>query len=264
MLEAISESGASSWLTSLPIAKYGFHLDKCSFQDALCLRYNFELHRLPLNCICGATYTTAHAISCTRGGFTIIRHNDIRDVTAEMLREVCHDVAAEPVLSPLSGESFICKTANLNEDARCDVSARGFWRKASKAFVDVRVFNPLAKSNFSKSLEVLYRGNEQAKKREYSERILQVEHGTFTPLVFSTFGGMGREATVFYKRLNAALAEKKNINESVCMSFIRTRLSFSLLRNLLMCLRGTRSKRAMSISDTDIPMAIVETEQKSG
>ena len=28
----------------------------------------------------------------------------------------------------------------------------------------------------------------------------EVEHGVFTPLVLSTTGGMGREATVFYKR----------------------------------------------------------------
>ena len=92
VLEAISEPGASSWLTSLPISKYGFHLDKSSFQGALCLRYNFELRRLPLNCVCGATYTTAHVVSCKRGGFTIIRHNDIRDATVEILREVCHEI----------------------------------------------------------------------------------------------------------------------------------------------------------------------------
>ena len=67
---------------------------------------------------------------------------------------------------------------------RFDVSARELWRRASKAFVDIRVVNPLAKSNFSRSLEALYRGKEQLKKREYSERTLQVEHGTFTPLVF--------------------------------------------------------------------------------
>ena len=159
MLEAISEPGASSWLTSLPIAKYGFPLDKSSFQAVLCLRYNFYLRRLPLNCVCGATYATAHAISCTRGGFTIIRHNDIRDATAEMLREVCHDVTVEPVLTPLSGERFSCNSANQRDDARCDVSEKGFWRRASKAFVDIRVVNPLAKSNFSRSLEALYGGN---------------------------------------------------------------------------------------------------------
>ena len=36
----------------------------------------------------------------------------------------------------------------------------------------------------------------------------QVEHLSFTPLVFSATGGMGREATCFYKRLASMLAQK--------------------------------------------------------
>ena len=64
LLDAVSERGASSWLTALPLAKYGLHLDKNSFRDVLCLRYGITLPRLPLNCVCGSTYTAMHAISC--------------------------------------------------------------------------------------------------------------------------------------------------------------------------------------------------------
>jgi len=39
------------------------------------------------------------------------------------------------------------------------------------------------------------------KKREYGDRVRSMEHGSFTPLVFSTFSGLGREATVFYSSL---------------------------------------------------------------
>ena len=35
--------------------------------------------------------------------------------------------------------------------------------------------------------------NEQEKKRAYNERILQIDHGTFTPLEFSISSSMGRE-----------------------------------------------------------------------
>ena len=34
--------------------------------------------------------------------------------------------------------------------------------------------------------------NEQEKKRSYNEKIPQIDHGTFTPLVFSINGSMGR------------------------------------------------------------------------
>ncbi|KAG1670341.1 MFS-type transporter SLC18B1 [Nymphon striatum] len=101
----------------------------------------------------------------------------------------------------------------MTDDARADVSARGFWVKGRKTFVDIRVFNPLAKmynKNENITLKSAYQINENSKMREYNERILQIEHGTFTPLVFSAFGGMGYESSRFFKRLNEMIAEKKN------------------------------------------------------
>ena len=76
-----------------------------------------------------------------------------------------------------------------------------------KAFVDVRVFNPCAQSNRRSPLASMYRRHEQEKKRQYEERVREVERATFTPLVMSTTGGMGRAAT---KRLASMISEKKN------------------------------------------------------
>jgi len=39
------------------------------------------------------------------------------------------------------------------------------------------------------------------RKRGYDELVHNVEHGTFTPLVFSAAGGMGPIATTFYKHV---------------------------------------------------------------
>ena len=52
--------------------------------------------------------------------------------------------------------------------------------------------------------------HEQEKKRAYNQRVLEVENGVFTPLVFSTSSGMGREASEFYKRLADRLSEKRD------------------------------------------------------
>ena len=122
--------------------------------------------------------------------FIGIRHNEVRDFTAELLSEVCNDVAVEPMLTPLTGEKFTYKTANTDANARLDVSARGVWVKGSKAFFDVRVFNPLAQCYSNQTLKAAHKTNENSKKREYGERVLNVEHGSFTPLVFSCLGGM--------------------------------------------------------------------------
>ena len=56
-----------------------------------------------------------------------MRHNEIRDLTAELLHEVCYDVQTEPKLNPVTEEIFSLKTANTSDEARVDVSARSFW-----------------------------------------------------------------------------------------------------------------------------------------
>lgn len=255
-LDAITELGASSWLTAIPIKAQGFYLNKQSFWDALRIRYNIPLEHLPSHCVCGNTFDIDHALSCHKGGFVAIRHNEIRDTTAELLSEVCKDVEIEPKLTPVTGE-VLPPTAIITDDARADVSARGFWVRGSKAFLDVRIFNPIAKRYSAQSLSAAHRRNEKEKKRQYNDRIQHIEHGSFTPLVFSSFGGMAHECDAFYKRLANKLADKRDHQISVVTNWIRTKLSFSLLRSTLLCVRGSRSHKLACdrIADTDINLA---------
>ena len=149
-----------------------------------------------------------HALSCTHGGFPSIRHNELRDITAELMTEVCHNVGIEPTLQPITDERLVHRTANSQNSARLDVAADSFWgNDRQRAFFDVRVFNPHAPSYQNTPLAQCYRKNEQEKKRAYDQRIREIEHGSFSPLVFSTTGGMGTTATVVYKRLAAMMAE---------------------------------------------------------
>ena len=141
------------------------------------------------------------------------------------------------------GESFRFRTANTDSDARADIRVRGFWTQGSNAFFDTRVFYPYARSHRSKSLKSLFQKMEDDKKREYGERINEVEHGSFTPLVFSTCGGMGREATVVVKRLADAIATKRNESYNRVVTWMRCCLTFSLARSAIRCVRGSRSIR---------------------
>ena len=108
-------------------------------------------------------------MTCHLGGFLTARHNDIRDLTASLLMEVCYNVATEPLLQPLNGETFSHLTANTDAEARADIRARGFWSKSQDAYFDVRDFHPNAPSYISKSLSSLFRTHEQTKKREYGQ-----------------------------------------------------------------------------------------------
>jgi len=53
-----------------------------------------------------------------------IRHNSIRDITAELLTKVCPNVGIEPTLQPLNGEAFNRRTANTEDNARLDIKAQ--------------------------------------------------------------------------------------------------------------------------------------------
>ena len=69
---------------------------------------------------------------------------------------------------------------------------------------------------------------------------MKVEQGTFTPLVFSSSGGMAPECRVFFKRLSSLISEKRKEAYSVVASWVKTKLSFALLRSAVLCIRGTR------------------------
>ena len=56
-----------------------------------------------------------------------LRHNELRDITASLLKEVCHDVKTEHSLVEVNDEQLIERTANTKREARLDISALGFW-----------------------------------------------------------------------------------------------------------------------------------------
>ena len=126
-MDLAQEKGASSWLTSLPLEEFGFTLHKGAFRDAIALRYGWQPSYSPSNCACGTNFSVEHALSCPKGGFPTIRHNEIRDLTANLMTEVCHDVCVEPILQPVTGEVFSNATAIADDGARLDIAANGFW-----------------------------------------------------------------------------------------------------------------------------------------
>jgi hypothetical protein len=172
-------------------------------------------------------------MNCKRGGFINARHDTIRDFEASLLSQVCTDVELEPHLQPVTTEILSGRSANTSADARLDIRARGFWRRGQNAFVDVRVTNPDCASQINSSIPSILRKHEEEKKREYNERVMQIEQGTFTPLVFTTTGSMGPECLQFRKSLAENHSNKSGERYSDVMSFNRCKLSFMCVRSSL-------------------------------
>ena len=109
-------------------------------------------------------------------------------------------------------------------------------------FFDMRVLHPNCPSYANTDMDKLYQDHEREKMGKYTNRVLMVERGSFTPLIYTTFGGWGPQARRYHKRLAEQIASKRNEVYSHVISHMRTRVRFSLLRSVLVSVRGERGK----------------------
>ena len=91
------------------------------------------------------------------------------------------------------------------------------------SFFDARVFNPNAKRSVNQGISKTYELNEKEKKGLYNERIIEIEHRSFTPLLMSATGGMGRECKKFYSGLAEMISSKRNTGYNITVAWIRKR-----------------------------------------
>ena len=126
-----------------------------------------------------------------------MRHDNLRDLNAEMQREVCRDVVVEPDLLPLNNEEI---QGAQGDRAAPDISSRGLWSTFERTFFDVMVLHPNAPSYRTTDPCQLYRTMERKKMVKYNNRVLTVERGSFTPLIYTTFGGWGPQLTQYHKQ----------------------------------------------------------------
>ena len=239
LLRSVNQSrdkGASSWLTAVPLIDQGLVLNKQEIRDSLRLRYNMPLSDLPSKCVCGEKYTV-----CKKGGFVAQRHDGVRNLLTSLIGKFCTNDEVEPQLQPIDNERFNLRTAVTSPGARLDFKAGGFWSHGVTAIFDVRVTHVNSKCNQGKETSTIFKEQEEEKKRKYQQRVLDVEMGSFTPLVFGTNGGMGADCNCFLKRLAEKLSEKNEESYHITITWIRTLLSFEILRSVHICVRGSRT-----------------------
>ena len=189
-----------------------------------------------------------------------MRHNKVRDLEAELMSEVCYNVQTEPELIPLDNNSLGINSAT-GERARPDVSGIGVWGGYEKTFLDVVITHPNCPSYAEMPAEQLYRSMENKKKAKYNERILQVEKASFVPIVGSTFGGWGDEATRYHKRIASLLADKRNEQYADVINHLRTRLRFCVLRNVLVAIRGVRGKARATAPISSLSFNLIDNHE---
>ena len=257
-LENAQQKGASNWLTTLPLSWLEYVLNKQKFRDSIALRYNWQIDNIPKHCGCGSPNDINHCLTCKLGGYVVMRHNQVRDTIADVMKEVCHDVQLEPQLIVIEDEEKpLSQHSSTADNARLDVSARGVWAPFDRTFIDIRVTHPNCTSNRDKTLKQIYEEHETEKKRKYNERVLNVEKGNFTPLVFLTSGGMSPKCKRFLNRLAELHVIKKKTRYQDVVGHLRTRIRFAQLRSSLAALRGYRGKTSKDVSISNVSFGLI-------
>ena len=110
------------------------------------------------------------------------------------------------------------------------------------AFFDRRVAHLNSKSNLGKATSTIFWEQEEEKKRKYQQGVLDVEMESFISIVFfGTNAGMGAECNCFLKRLAEKLSKNNEKPYHFSNIWIRTLLSFEVLRSVYASVRGSRT-----------------------
>lgn len=65
-------------------------------------------------------FALQHALSSKKGGFISIPHNQIQNITARLLKEMCKDIRVEPQLQELTSETLQPATLT-GKEVRLDI-----------------------------------------------------------------------------------------------------------------------------------------------
>ena len=141
-----------------------------------------------------------------------------------------------------------------SDNARPNIRARVVWRQGQNAFFDILLTNTNARSQKHLPVNAILKKHEKEKKENCNSRIINVEHGTFTPLVFSLTGGEGPETSMFHKPVAQKIANKTEEKYEKVQTLVRCKLSFLILRSVLLCIRGSRSISKDSIVLDDVSL----------
>ena len=119
-----------------------------------------------------------------------------------------------------------------------DLAIRGVWSHQSEALLDIRVVDTDGQAYLSRSPSDVLAKAEEEKKAKYLSAC-EARRALFTPICVSVDG---MEANAFLKRLGDRLSLKWMSPYSEVINWIRTRLTFAIIRASLLCLRGSRTK----------------------
>ena len=205
---------------------------KTQFRVGIALRYTWEARNTPVTCPYGKEFGLTHALHCTNGGYTHLRHNEIRDVFANLIDDVCHNVQIEPKHQSLDGENFSSNSTTTDDDPRLDIKTNGLWgSRFNSTFFDVKVSTLMRKTVLEPQnmhTNITRASSEISTKREFTKPNTAASTHWFLLArvaldVYETTRNNSELATArwaFMKQLAAKISEKRGEPYTDTISYI--------------------------------------------
>eukprot|EP00923_Selenidium_pygospionis_P003992 GHVN01006338.1.p1 GENE.GHVN01006338.1~~GHVN01006338.1.p1 ORF type:complete len:271 (+),score=15.00 GHVN01006338.1:23-814(+) len=234
------------WLTAVPVAAHHFDLSPTEFRDAIALRYALPFTELPESCDgCGASADNDHLLECTQGGLVVRRHNEVRDALGDLLAAaIGRQVIREPIL--VEGGTVDGETV---PGLQPDLAVRGIFHPQAEAVIDVCVVHTDAQSYRKIPPADVLEIHAKRKHAKYDDESNK-RRAKFIPFVLSVDGMLAKESERLIQSLIRRLSCRWNNSYSVTAGWVKTRLSFALLRATNQCIRSSRVKwRSLGTED---------------
>ena len=119
-----------------------------------------KLQGMPSNCPWGQKYDLNQVMNCKIGGFVVMRHNNVRDFEANLLKTIQSDVEIEPALQKVDNRRI---NERRGDKARPDIWAWEVCQQMPNAFFDIRLAN--VNHNSQKKVKLLRQYWKNTKKK---------------------------------------------------------------------------------------------------
>lgn len=103
--------------------------------------------------------------------------------------------------------------------------------------------------NYLSQIIILKWHEKEKQKHQYNNRVINIEHGTFTSLVFSLSGSVGKECSMLHKHMAQKIVNITGERYEKIMSIIRCIMSFLILQFCSICIRGSGSLQKSELFD---------------
>ena len=190
-LLSTSAPHASAWLSAAPSVGLNLHLHSPEFQTAVRWWLGLDTSVASVCPFCPGVALDSfshHAVSCRHGGDTVIRHNKLRDIIADLCRKAHLSVRVE------AGHGM-CH--DINHSCPADVLVAG-WERAQPAALDITVTSPLTPVSLKDSSRIAGVAALSAETRKHAAndpKCCELAHGNW-----------GKEAQHLFSRLATYLA----------------------------------------------------------